>query len=281
MFLMILMMVGCSAPTIATTTPITTAIATMVETVPASMPSTTVATAPATKPTTTAVPTGEELAQDILAILKEGYGSMFDVELADKQFKLRPFGESFLKDFNEANTGKKSNIDALNSFANGLADVTDSFPRDIKEYQVSVINPLNVKNVLFVIKNGEVEYNYLDEIVVDNVSSSDSEMSETEQMVFDLFEKIYGKDYNIRLEDTAYYLDPENETIIQGMELAMQGQKVGLDFWKQLKDNFNVISTNLPTELKEYTIQITNPLDKTKILFVSQEGETFYDAFKE
>ncbi|MPN55559.1 hypothetical protein SDC9_203243 [bioreactor metagenome] len=61
----------------------------------------------------------------------------------------------------------------------------------------------------------------------------------------------------------------------------MQGQKVGTDFWKQLKDNFNVISANFPEELKEYTIKITNPADKDKVLFISKQGETFYDAFKD
>lgn len=243
---------------------------------------TAVATIPATAPTTTSTVNNEDAkAERILTIFKEEYGSLFDVVLKNKTFYFESKSEEFLNDFNLAISGNEQHINNLRSFVEGLAEVSNSFPIELKGYDVSVRNPVNREYEIFSINNGVIQYSFLDEIEMDEKPDSSTALSESEEQILGLFEKYYDEDYDIRLENTTFYLDPTNETIITGIALTMQGQKVGIDFWKQLMDNFNVISANFPEELKEYTIHITNPVDKDKILFVSKQGETFYDAFKE
>ncbi len=279
------LLIGCSStPSVTSPSTSSSGQATMARTAPAAATvpaATTAVTVPvistsgaAEQSTTTAITEEEFFAEQILTIFQEEYGSLFDVSRSDKDFLFEPTGDDFLEELDLAFSGKTASINELNGFAEGLADVTSSFPEELSDYSVNVLDPNDEDNSLFVAKEGELLYSFLDEIEPESIS-------DIEDNLLGLFEKYYGEDYDIRLKDTTFYLDPKAELITTGILLTAQGQKMGLDFWADLTSNFNVLSANFPVELKEYSIYVTNPADSSAILFVSKEGQTFYDAFME
>lgn len=262
---------SCSTSTSATKTIASTTPATLASTAPTTMPTET--TTPKTVAVSTTATVQEDYPSQVLEVLRDSYEGIFEVNLNEENFVLTSTGVEFDSIFEKAMNDDSDAIASINLLATSLAEATGSFLDGYESYSVSVINPLNKEKVLIIAKNGSIEYNFLDEREENNISGES-----VEKQVLNLFEEIYGKQYDIRLKDDIYYMDPTDETIIQGITLAFEGQGAGSEFWESLQVNFNVVTENFPDGVKDYKLALTNPLDKTKLIFVSKKGETLYDA---
>ena len=267
---------SCSTSTPATKTIAPTTPATQAATAPTTMPPET--TTPKTVAVSTTATVQEDYPSQVLEIFKETYQGLFEVKLDGSDYIFTSAGEAFNSVFEDAVNNKKDAIDSINSLANSLAETTEMFLEEYKNYSVSVINPINAEKVLLVVKDGVIEYNFLDESENGVVST---ETDSVDQQILNVFKEIYGKEYDIQLEDENFYLQPMDDVVIQGINLAIQEQEIGINFWNTLKDNFNLVSSEFPEEVKDYTITLKNPVDSTRILFISKNGETVYDALNE
>jgi glucan-binding YG repeat protein len=107
----------------------------------------------------------EAFEQVVLKLLQENVGDTTDIEFVkeDETFYLTPTDPAFILDLADLMAGKTQALDDWDYLVDSFKSMSESSQEMLPDYWYSLRNPANPDNLLLIVSNGYVIYNFMDE----------------------------------------------------------------------------------------------------------------------
>jgi hypothetical protein len=107
----------------------------------------------------------EALEQVVLSLLRDNFGDSADIEFVKEEttFYITPSDPAFILEVANMISGGSQSTEDWNNLVESFRSMSESSQEMLPDYWYSLRNPANPDNLLLIVSNGYVIYNFMDE----------------------------------------------------------------------------------------------------------------------
>ena len=107
----------------------------------------------------------EALEQLALAIMQDNFEGMADIEFVqeEKTFYITPTDPAFTVEVVNAFEGDPGALEGWNGLVDSFKGMSETMGETLPGYWISLRNPVNLENVLLIVSDGSVIYNFIED----------------------------------------------------------------------------------------------------------------------